>query len=118
MLKKFGPAAWEDIIVQAGMNPDMSWVLYDYYSDADTVNIVVAAAGKLGVDAGAVLEIYGGYFVTFLQVNQLDKMLHLMGSCLKDFLYNLDYLHAHLEDTWEKVSLPPLLHIPSLHFSS
>ena len=92
VLEKFGPAAWEDIIVDAGFKKEEAWVLTDYYSDGDTVNIVVAAAAKLGVDAGAVLEIYGSYFPHFLIENQLDKMLHLMGNNLKDFLYNLDYL--------------------------
>jgi hypothetical protein len=31
------------------------------------------------------------------QDNELDKLLHIMGHNLKDFLYNLDYLHAHLQ---------------------
>ena len=31
------------------------------------------------------------------QDNQLDKLIHIMGSSLKDFLWNLDYLHAHLQ---------------------
>lgn len=97
MLEKFGLQAWEDIIVDAGFKKEEAWVLSDYYSDGDTVNIVVAAAAKLGVDAGAVLEIYGGYFPKFLIDNQLDKMLHLMGNNLKDFLYNLDYLQCGLQ---------------------
>lgn len=31
------------------------------------------------------------------QDNQLDKLIHIMGDNLKDFLWNLDYLHAHLQ---------------------
>ena len=95
----------------AGLPKDTAWVLYDYYPDGITVSLVVAAAGKLGVDAGTVLGIYGGYFVTYLKENSLDKLLYIMGSDLKSFLRNLDYLHAHLQDAFGQV----LPHCTRLH---
>jgi guanylate cyclase soluble subunit beta len=102
-LDKFDLAAWEGIVEAAGMPKDVSWVLSEYYPDSVTVSLVVAASEKLGVDAGTVLGIYGGYFISYLKKNSLDKKLHIMGDNLKDFLHNLDYLHGHLQDTFGNV---------------
>jgi hypothetical protein len=91
VLEKFGAPAWEDVLAEAGMSKDLQWVLYENYPDSVTVSIVLAAAAKLGVDADSVLELYGVY---------------IMGSQLKEFLFNLDYLHAHLADTFQGASFP------------
>ncbi|KAJ1490873.1 hypothetical protein T484DRAFT_1664823 [Baffinella frigidus] len=106
VLEKFGTPAWEDILDGAGMPRETAWVSYEYYPDGVTVELVLSAAKKLGAGADDVLQIFGGYFVKYLKDNQLDKLIHIMGDNLKDFLWNLDYLHAHLQDTFPSASFP------------
>ncbi|KAJ1484488.1 hypothetical protein T484DRAFT_1797081 [Baffinella frigidus] len=82
VLDKFGKVAWEGILVEA-------------------------AASKLGVGADVVLDMFGAFFLEYLKLHDMDRLLHIMGDNLRSFLYNLDYLHAHLADTFKGVEFDP-----------
>ncbi len=105
VLERFGPDAWRGICEEAGVVDD-EWIQHEYYSDEQTVALAAAAAKALGVGADEVLKLYGAYFLKFLKDSAMDKILHVMGRDLPDFLSNLDYLHQHLHDTWKLASFP------------
>jgi guanylate cyclase soluble subunit beta len=105
VLEKFGQETWTRICAEAGVEDD-DFKFHDYHPDGQTVSLVLAASKVLGVEADQVLEIYGGYFLKFLEDEAMEKILHIMGSNLADFLDNLDWLHQHLRGTWQNALFP------------
>jgi len=105
VLEKFGQDTWTRICAEAGVEDD-DFKFHEYHPDGQTVSLVLAASKVLGVEADQVLEIYGEYFLKFLEDEAMDKILHIMGSNLADFLDNLDWLHQHLRGTWQDALFP------------
>ena len=87
VLEKFGQDTWTRICAEAGVEDD-DFKFHEYHPDGQTVSLVLAASKVLGVEADQVLEIYGEYFLKFLEDEAMDKILHIMGSNLADFLDN------------------------------
>jgi len=106
VVEKFGEEAWPQILARADTFIDDDWEAETKYSDSTTVAIVVAAAEVLGTDVAPVLETFGRYFLSFLKETKYDKLLYVLGGTLKDFLYNLDYLHTHLQLVFPDASFP------------
>lgn len=68
------------------------------YPDRVTFDLVGAAARRLGIDEGAVLEMLGEHWVAFAIEEGYGRFLTTAGRTFRDVLLNLDRMH-------EKISL-------------
>lgn len=68
------------------------------YPDDTTFALVGAAARRLGIDEGAVLELLGEHWVPFAIQEGYGRFLTTAGRTFRDVLLNLDRMH-------EKISL-------------
>jgi class 3 adenylate cyclase len=103
VLSKFGVEVWHKVKQVAGCTvKDFGFVRHEYYPDADTVALVVAASQVLGVSVDFVLETFGTFFMEFTRKNGYENLLNSQGSTLRLWLSNMNALHDHLAS-----SLPP-----------
>jgi len=106
VVQQHGQAAWDAIAAKVGEVANTEWVSDGEYEDGTTVAMVVAASELLGTEVGAVLEAFGIFFVSFIRESTFVKLVSVLGNNLKDFLYNLDYLHTHLQTVFPAASFP------------
>ena len=60
----------------------------------------------LGVPATKILEMFGETFFDFCQESGYDRILHVLGGTLSEFLCNLDALHDHLGSMYPGMRAP------------
>jgi len=106
VLEKYGEEAWTTILNNAGLPTDREWTADESYEDGEVVSIVVAASELLGAEVDFVLEAFGTFFLSFLKEQNYEKLLSILGRTLKDFLFNLDYLHSHLQTMFPEATFP------------
>ncbi|KAF8066284.1 Gucy1b1 [Scenedesmus sp. PABB004] len=100
----FGADKWEEVLTASQV--PATWVSSCPYSDKVTYDIVVTAAGILGVSVNDALEAYGLYFIQYLSDQGYTKLLAVLGSNLAEFLQNLNNLHLHLSHHWPEMIAP------------
>lgn len=81
---------------------------YKYYSDEDTVKLVVAASEVLRISVDDVLHAFGDYFIDYVQDNGYSNVLECLGSNMRDWLSNLNSLHDHLQASYPKGFVAPV----------
>ena len=100
VVTKFGLDKWHEIKKKAeNTTKDGGFIRHQYYSDASTVELVVAASEVLNVSVDDVLEAFGTHFMEFTRGNGYDNMLSCQGSNLRLWLSNLNALHDHLQSS-------------------
>ena len=82
------------------------WERLEYYEDKLTVDIVLAAANVLNVGADVVMEMFGTFFVHFLNKKGFSNLLRCQGDTLKEWLNSLNDLHRHLTRTMPDIVAP------------
>lgn len=92
---KFGEETWERIKEKAGVDDDV-FVSLDPYPDDLTYRLVGAASEVLGITGAQVLEAFGEYWVLYTAKEGYGELLKASGKTLKDFLVNLDQMHARI----------------------
>jgi hypothetical protein len=98
VLEKFGADAWDKIKIKAGCTvPTNGFLRHGKYEDSETIGLVSASADVLGISVDAVLEVFGHYFITYVDKEGFDDLLRAQGSSLREMLANLNSLHMHLE---------------------
>jgi len=107
----FGADKWAAVVDHLGDKAtgkafDTNWVSSCPYPDAVTYDIVIAAAGILGVTVNQALEAYGEYFVKYVAAQGYTKLLNCLGSSFGEFLRNLNNLHLHLSMSFEAMEAP------------
>jgi hypothetical protein len=102
---KFGREKWEQIKQKADVDIDV-FVSMDAYDDAITYRLVGAASEVLGLPAEAILEAFGEYWVLYTATEGYGSLLDASGSTLKEFLENLDALHARVALTMPALKPP------------
>ncbi|CAL4065150.1 unnamed protein product [Meganyctiphanes norvegica] len=96
VVRNFGQETWENILAEAQVQQEGSFLVRIIYEDEITYNIVAAAEKLLGVAANDILEMFGKMFFQFCQESGYDTILKVLGATVRDFLQNLDALHDHL----------------------
>eukprot|EP00929_Paragymnodinium_shiwhaense_P037198 TRINITY_DN19862_c0_g1_i1.p1 TRINITY_DN19862_c0_g1~~TRINITY_DN19862_c0_g1_i1.p1 ORF type:complete len:867 (-),score=49.36 TRINITY_DN19862_c0_g1_i1:236-2836(-) len=106
VLDKFGLDVWNQIKAEAGCGrvPLDGFVRHESYDDDLTLKLVAAASKVLNIDAGDVLQVYGGYFVEWLCDQGYKGYLRSQGRDLFEFLYHMNRMHQNL-----KLSMPHLV---------
>ena len=102
---KFGPETWTKIKQKADVDIDV-FVGMDAYPDDITYRLVGAASEVLKIPPEAVLEAFGEYWVLYTAQEGYGPMLAAAGSTLREFLMNLDALHARVALTMKELRPP------------
>jgi len=102
---KFGQDAWNKIKQKAEVDIDV-FVSMDAYPDDITYRLVGAASEVLKIPPEAVLEAFGEWWVLYTAQEGYGPLLDASGSNLRDFLMNLDALHARVALTMPQLKPP------------
>jgi hypothetical protein len=102
---KFGEETWNKIKTKAEVDIDV-FVSMDGYPDDITYRLVGAASEVLGITPAQVLEAFGEYWVLYTAQEGYGPLLSASGDTLRDFLMNLDALHARVALTMPALKPP------------
>jgi heme-NO-binding protein len=102
---KFGQDAWNKIKQKAEVDIDV-FVSMDAYPDDITYRLVGAASEVLKIPAEQVLEAFGEWWVLYTANEGYGPLLNASGSNLREFLMNLDALHARVALTMPQLKPP------------
>lgn len=102
---KFGQDTWNKIKQKAEVDIDV-FVSMDGYPDDVTYRLVGAASEVLGITPEQVLEAFGEWWVLYTANEGYGPLLNASGSNLREFLMNLDALHARVALTMPKLKPP------------
>ena len=105
VVNKFGQDAWNAIKKKAEVDIDV-FVSMDGYPDDITYRLVGAASEVLKLPAEKVLEAFGEYWVLYTAAEGYGPMLDASGKTLREFLENLDALHARVALTMPQLKPP------------
>jgi predicted hydrocarbon binding protein len=105
VVSKFGETAWEQIKVKAGIELD-AFSRMEQYDDAVTYNMVNAASEVLGITADEVQRAFGEHWVLYTGREGYGELFDIAGSSLKDFLFNLDFLHTRVGQNFTHLQPP------------
>ena len=107
VLTKHGEATWKeikDIAKCTVKNGD--WIRYENYSDEETFALIHACAKVLKIQTDLVLEIFGTYFMHYVREEGYLNMLTVLGADLREWLTNVNDLHAHLKSSLPEAKFP------------
>lgn len=100
-----GAHAWEKIKNRAQVDVDV-FVSMDRYPDDVTYKLVGAASEVLGAPPDELLEAFGEYWTLYTSQSGYGEYFKVSGTRLKDFLANLDHLHARVGLIYPGMKLP------------
>jgi guanylate cyclase soluble subunit beta len=107
VLEKFGQETWDAVLSKhATDTPNNEYLRYEYYSDESTMNLVGIISELLGLQASAVLETFGEYFIQYVSRQGYNNLLQCLGNTLMEWLSNVDMLHVNLSSTLPKMCAP------------
>jgi hypothetical protein len=102
---KFGVETWNKIKQKAEVDIDV-FVSMDGYPDEITYRLVGAASEVLQITPEQVLEAFGEYWVLYTAAEGYGSLLNASGTNLREFLMNLDALHARVALTMPALKPP------------
>jgi hypothetical protein len=102
---KFGEDTWNKIKQKADVDIDV-FVSMDGYPDDITYRLVGAASEILKISPEQVLEAFGEHWVLYTAAEGYGPLLTAAGSTLREFLMNLDALHARVALTMPALKPP------------
>lgn len=111
VVSKFGQDTWNAIKKKAEVDVDV-FVSMDGYPDDITYRLVGAASEVLKIPPEAVLEAFGEYWVLYTAAEGYGPMLDASGKTLREFLENLDALHARVALTMPALKPPRFRLVP------
>ena len=102
---KFGQDTWNKIKQKADVDIDV-FVSMDGYPDDITYRLVGAASEVLKISPEQVLEAFGEWWVLYTANEGYGPLLNASGATLREFLMNLDALHARVALTMPDLRPP------------
>ncbi|MDX2034215.1 MAG: heme NO-binding domain-containing protein [Blastocatellia bacterium] len=100
-----GEEIWERIKAKAGVEEEF-FVGMNPYPDEVTYKLVGAASEVLGLSADEILREFGEYWILYTAQEGYGHLLTMSGRDFKEFLYNLDKLHAHVGANFPSLQPP------------
>ena len=82
---------------------------FEQHDDQLTLNLVGAICKKINIDAPALLESFGEYWITFATKSEYKTILTSFGETPLELINALDSLHTRLELTFDNLD-PPSFH--------
>ena len=105
ILGEHGPEIWDRILERAGV-PHSTFVGMERYPDSMTYDLVGAASEVLGAPAEDLLRVFGEYWMTFTAEKGYGETLEFAGSTFREFLENLDEMHARISLSFPHLQPP------------
>lgn len=102
---RYGEDTWLRVKQSAGVTAPQ-FVSMEPYPDELTVALVSAASAEVGVPGHELLEALGRYWITYTADQGYGELLQMGGKDVKQFLLNLDALHARVGSRFEALSPP------------
>lgn len=99
------PGLWERISERAGVGPQ-HMLSASAYDDAITLAIIGACCEELNLQADALLEDFGRYWIGYASQGSYARLMAMPGSDLKTFIDNLDRLHLSVQAAMPESRLP------------
>lgn len=93
--QQFGDDIWNAIKLRSNIDIDF-FLNMTQYNDEVTYKLVSAASDVLNIPAEQVLEAFGRYWILYTAREGYGDLMTFSGSTLKEFLFNLDALHARV----------------------
>ena len=112
VIKNHDKKTWSKIVSKASLDDDM-FLAMESYDDAITYDLVHAASSHLNIEASEILIAFGKYWIEFAEKQGYGAMLDLAGDNLVDFTKNLDLMHTHIAQSYQKMK-PPSFHCEEL----
>jgi len=105
VIEQRGSAAWEMIVVDAGVEPlhMISAVVHD---DSITMQIMDSAARALDLDMAEGLEAFGKSWISFVAKGSYGAFLDFLGDDLFSFVGNLDRMHHSITIAMPSARMP------------
>ena len=103
--QRHGTDMWQRVAGAAGCE-DITFLSMEVYDDALTGRLVAAASEELGVAPTDLLEVFGEYWIKYTAAEGYGELMDLFGKSLREFLDNLDNMHARLGLSMQEL-LPP-----------
>lgn len=75
------------------------------YGDRMTIDMFVAACEMLGTPVPTALNLFGKYFIGYVERIGYSNLLRLLGSSVLTFLSNLNNLHIHLSHAFPAMNV-------------
>lgn len=100
-----GEAGWRGVCAHAGVTSD-GFVSMQNYDDDVTFRLVNAASERLGLPPEQVLEAFGEYWITYTADEGYGALMAAGGSHLREFLANLNDMHARVETIFAQLRIP------------
>ncbi|KAL8603737.1 hypothetical protein ACOMHN_024353 [Nucella lapillus] len=104
--EKFGQEAWQTILEKSGLDVHEHFLVFTRYPDPITFKLVGAVSETLNVPVEGVLQVFGGFFLTYCLRHGYDKMLKTLGGDMVSFIQNLDSLHSLLALSYKGIEAP------------
>ena len=107
ILLDYGDNKWKEIknIARCKVKTG-DWLRYENYSDEETFALIDACTVVLKMDADAVFELLGQYFIEYICGEGYFNMLSVLGANLREWLGNINDLHAHLQSSLPGAKFP------------
>lgn len=93
--EQHGADVWSGVARAAGCEGE-TFLSMDVYDDALTYRLVAAASEQLRVAPEDLLEVFGEYWIQYTAAEGYGGLMDLFGRSLREFLDNLDNMHARL----------------------
>lgn len=101
----FDQATWETIRARSGGNSDPFLGMHQY-PDSVTYQLVDAASETLGFDHATILREFGRYWMLYTSTEGYGELIRLTGGSFREFLQNLDTLHARVGLSYPELRPP------------
>jgi guanylate cyclase soluble subunit beta len=107
VLVSYGEFVWIQIKEEANCNIITGdFIRYESYGDDETMALFTATCKVLNLDIDTILEIFGRYFMEYVREEGYLNMLTVLGSSLREWLTNVNDLHAHLQSSLPQAKFP------------
>ena len=101
----FDRATWERIQVRSGLDGD-PFLAMQQYPDHVTYQLVDSASDTLHLDHATILREFGRYWMLYTSNEGYGELIKLTGESFREFLQNLDMLHARVGLSYPELRPP------------
>lgn len=105
VVTKFGKDKWDVIRHRAGITSE-KFNRMESYPDELTYRLVGIACEVLGITPDDALKAFGEFWVLYTGKEGYGNLFDIAGDSLRDFLLNLDNLHARVGQNFPKLKPP------------
>ena len=105
VLEEGGIELWQAIKEKAGVD-EITFLSMQPYPDSITYELVASASEVLGVMPEDLLRQFGRHWIMFTAQEGYGSLLQSSGRDVREFLHNLDAMHARIASTMTELNPP------------